>query len=329
MEFVQFHPTTLYIAGMARILVSETLRGEGGILRDNDGNRFMPDYHKDAELAPRDVVSRSIVDVVAKTGHTNVYLDLTHLPSTYVRERFPKVNRACSNYGIDITREMIPVHPSCHYMIGGVKVDSVGRTDVPGLYAAGEASNSGLHGANRMGSNSLLEGLVYGYSAGKAALGERDAKVPGAFDPELFSAPEVDVPVDVTDLRNALKSTMWRQVGITRDAEGLGDALGKIETWRQLLFRLKGEKQNVWELVNLMSMGGMVARSALVREESRGTHFRRDFPDRVDSDWRGYLELKLNQERVASERFAELDELSRIETADETTPPPQETSKPL
>src|SRR5487761_1199995 len=168
-EFMQFHPTVLYIAGSSRSLITEAMRGEGARLVDRTGRRFMPDYDERAELAPRDVVSQAIVKQMEKTRHPNVYLDLSHLDAVRVRGRFPGIAATCAEFGIDITRDWIPVRPGAHYMIGGVTVDTVGRTTLAGLWAAGEVSSSGLHGANRLASNSLLEGLVYGAHAGEGA----------------------------------------------------------------------------------------------------------------------------------------------------------------
>ncbi len=162
MEFMQFHPTVLYIAGSARFLLTEALRGEGAYLRDRHGRRFMPDFHPLAELAPRDDVSRAITEQMARTRHPCVYLDLSHLDATYVRQRFPGIDRLCRGFDLDITRDPIPVRPGAHYMIGGVSIDQDARTTLPGLWAAGEVTSSGLHGANRLASNSLLEGLVHG-----------------------------------------------------------------------------------------------------------------------------------------------------------------------
>ena len=176
LEFVQFHPTTLYVAGTERVLISETVRGEGGVLRNKDGELFMSKYHPSAELAPRDIVSRSIVQEIRRTDHTHVYLDVRHISKEKLSNRFPKIKKLCASFGIDITRQLIPVHPSAHYMIGGVKVDQNGKTSMKNLYACGEVSCTGLHGANRLGSNSLLEGLVFGYRTGNMAGKELDRK---------------------------------------------------------------------------------------------------------------------------------------------------------
>src|SRR5205085_4977038 len=169
MEFMQFHPTILYVAGSARYLVSEAVRGEGAYLRDVNGERFMPAADPRAELAPRDVVARAIFRTMERTQHPNVYLDLSHLDPAMVRSRFPGINKVCRGFGLDIAKDRVPVRPGAHYMVGGVTVDMQGRTTLPGLWAAGEVSSSGLHGANRLASNSLLEGLVYGALCGRGA----------------------------------------------------------------------------------------------------------------------------------------------------------------
>ena len=172
MEFMQFHPTVLYIAGGARSLITEAVRGAGAWLVDREGQRFMPEFDERAELAPRDVVSRAITVVMRRTNHSNVYLDLSHLDADMVRRKFPGMAETCRKFGLDLTSDRIPVRPGAHYMIGGVTVDAEGRTYVQGLFAAGEVASSGLHGANRLASNSLLEGLVYGARAGAAASAE-------------------------------------------------------------------------------------------------------------------------------------------------------------
>jgi len=172
MEFVQFHPTALNVADAPRFLLSEAMRGEGGVLRNEDGRRFMPRYHERAELAPRDIVSRSIVAEMERTATRTVYLDMTALAARYLRRRFPKIYDTCLRYGLDITREPVPVSPAAHYIMGGVRTDLDGRTTLPGLYAAGEVACTGVHGANRLASNSLLEGLVFGARAGRAIVAD-------------------------------------------------------------------------------------------------------------------------------------------------------------
>ncbi|HEX5106705.1 MAG TPA: L-aspartate oxidase, partial [Pirellulaceae bacterium] len=225
MEFVQFHPTVLYIAGGGRSLITEAIRGEGGRLVDRDGVRFMPQYDERAELAPRDIVSQAIVSQMEKTRHPCVYLDVTHLDPQFVLSRFPGIAAACRMFDINITRDKIPVRPGAHYMIGGVTVDLEGRTTIPGLWAAGEVTSTGLHGANRLASNSLLEGLVYGAHTGRGA-SQALLEPNGEFRVYPLENPVVAPPaepLDLPDILNSLKSLMGRQCGVRRSAEGLSD----------------------------------------------------------------------------------------------------------
>jgi L-aspartate oxidase len=287
MEFFQFHPTTLYLAGSSRLLISETARGEGGILRDRYGHRFMPDYHEKAELAPRDVVSRAILSQMAVTQYTHVFLDVTHLPSDFLRERFKGIYEACASYDIDITKDFIPVRPAAHYCIGGVAVDLEGRTSIPGLYAAGEVSSSRLHGANRLGSNSLLEGIVFGWRAAHAAeearpgaAGRRNRKIPFQEQGDVSS-----MQPDIWDFRNSIRSLMSRSVGIVRTRRDLVEAAELLDLWSRLIGRVHFDRPSGWELSNLLILARLVAAGALAREESRGVHYRKDFPERDDRRW--------------------------------------------
>ncbi|MCH8829292.1 MAG: L-aspartate oxidase [Planctomycetes bacterium] len=283
MEFVQFHPTVLYIAGSSRHLISEAVRGEGAFLRDSTGHRFMEDYDSALELAPRDVVSRAITAQMAKTRQPCVFLDLTHLEPELIRDRFPNIGRVCREFGLDITRDQIPVRPGAHYMIGGLTVDSAGRTSLPGLLAAGESTSTGLHGANRLGSNSLLEGLVFGLRAGRVA-SQQAAEQPDDFSAvPLVSAGDdgetVDDELNLADIRNALTSLMWRNVGIQRDAAGLKDAGERVEFWDRYVSTREFTDPAGWELQNLLLVARMVIASAVERTESRGVHYRTDFPE--------------------------------------------------
>jgi L-aspartate oxidase len=291
LEFVQFHPTTLYIAGASRALVSETARGEGGRLVDRNGQRFMPDYAPDAELAPRDVVARSIVRQMAQTDSTCVYLDLRHLPRERLYARFPYIREICSSFDIDIARDLIPVRPAAHYMIGGLRVDLQGRTTLARLYACGECASTGLHGANRLGSNSLLEALVYGHRAGRdivAALqGETAPLQPRR---TRFAVDPSDRTVlDIADVRNSLRAVMWRNVGIERDQRHLRETEEIIEFWQSYVLDKEFDEPAGWELQNMLTLSRLVSRSALERAESRGTHFRTDFPERDDAHWQKHL----------------------------------------
>ncbi len=288
MEFVQFHPTVLYIAGSSRSLISEAMRGEGAKLVDRRGYRFMPDYDSRGELAPRDVVSRAITQHMEKTNSSNVFLDLTHKPADWIYARFPGIAATCKHFGIDIAKEKIPVRPGAHYSMGGVVVDLDGRTSLSGLWAAGEVSSTGLHGANRLASNSLLEALVYGESAGRLAsavanMMTNDYQV----DPiENKPLPPLDVArqsfgslIDLNDIRNALKSLLWRNAGVVRSETGLNDALSDIESWSRYVLARQFNSADGWELQNMLDVAKLVLEGALKRRETRGSHNRSDFPE--------------------------------------------------
>ena len=304
MEFMQFHPTVLYIAGGARSLITEAVRGAGAWLVDRDGRRFMPDFDPRAELAPRDVVARAITVVMHRTHQANVFLDLSHLDPAMVRRRFPGMAEICGKFGLDLTRDRIPVRPGAHYMIGGVTVDAHGRTTIPGLFAAGEVTSSGLHGANRLASNSLLEGLVYGARAGETAsveiLGEdedgHEFRVPAIGNPRAVdgngngtgTVTENNGVLDLADIRNSLRALMWRHVGVERDGESLAEALETVEGWcRYVLPRQFAEPQG-WQLQNMLEVARLMIRGAIERRETRGVHFRNDFPDPI-ADWRAHI----------------------------------------
>jgi L-aspartate oxidase len=291
MEFVQFHPTVLYIAGGSRSLITEAVRGEGGWLVDKDDVRFMPEYDSRAELAPRDIVSQAIVTQMEKTRHPCVYLDVTHLDAAFVLKRFPGIAAACKQFGIDITRDKIPVRPGAHYMIGGVTIDTIGQSTIPGLWAAGEVSSSGLHGANRLASNSLLEGLVYGAHAGaaasRAALAMRgEYRVLPLENPVV--APPAE-PLDLEDIRNSLKSLMWRNCGVRRSGELLTDALETVDGWRRYVLARQFDDLEGWELQNMLTLARVMIEAALLREESRGVHLRTDYPRLDDAHWNRHL----------------------------------------
>jgi L-aspartate oxidase len=283
MEFMQFHPTVLYIAGGSRHLISEAVRGEGGILRDCHGVRFMADYSPQLELAPRDEVSRAITCQMEKTRHHCVYLDVTHLDRGLVAERFPHISRVCAEFGLDITRDLIPVRPGAHYMIGGVTVNSDSATSLKRLWAAGEVTASGLHGANRLASNSLLEGLVFGLRAGenaaKAALGEPDSFSATQLSPDPATEKIAQEGLNLDDLLNSLNSEMWRHVGIERTADGLESALQQVEFWDRYVGPQEFASPKGWELQNLLLVAQLMIRAAKQRRETRGVHTRRDFPN--------------------------------------------------
>jgi L-aspartate oxidase len=282
MELMLFHPTVLYIAGSSRHLITEAARGEGGYLVDANGHRFMGDYDSRWELAPRDVVSRAITSQMDKTRHPCVYLDLRHLPKELISERFPHIGQLCREFGLDLKRDLIPVRPGAHYMIGGVTVDLEGRTSVSGLWAAGEVTSSGLHGANRLASNSLLEGLFYGLRCGRGASMEA-LKIPDSFavlplTSEWESSISDDDELNLADLRNALASLMGRNVGIRRNADDLRQAASQVEFWDRYVSAREFRTVEGWELQNMLLNARLMIESALAREESRGVHFREDFP---------------------------------------------------
>ncbi|MEX0820377.1 MAG: L-aspartate oxidase, partial [Pirellulaceae bacterium] len=267
MEFVQFHPTVLYIAGSSRSLITEAIRGEGGQLVDRQGYRFMLDYDERAELAPRDIVSQAITSQMAKTRHPNVYLDLSHLDPEFVLKRFPGIAATCAKFGIDITRDPIPVRPGAHYMIGGLTVDPHGATTVPGLWAAGEVTSSGLHGANRLASNSLLEGLVYGEHAGRAA-SEAAVQIPDDFRALPLRNDPVDglgEPLDLADIRNSLKSLMWRAAGVQRCHDELVAAAETIDNWCRYVLARQFDDVEGWELQNMLTLSRIMVSAALAR----------------------------------------------------------------
>ncbi|MCE5341112.1 MAG: L-aspartate oxidase [Planctomycetaceae bacterium] len=294
MEFMQFHPTTLYIAGASRALITETLRGEGAILLDVNHQAFMSEYHKNAELAPRDVVSRAILDRMLKTGSTHVYLDVRHFKKDYFAKRFPFINELLVSFDIDISKDLIPVRPSAHYMVGGVKTDSQAKTNIPNLFACGEVASTGLHGANRLGSNSLLEGLVFGKIAGRnaATAAKKISKTAGP--PKYrYDIPQSDRSrLDTEDVLNSLRSLMWRNVGITRLAKPLAEAQEIITFWQRYVLDKIFDSPVGWECQNMLTVCMMMAKAAEVRTESRGVHFRSDYPQIDDTKFKTHLEFE-------------------------------------
>jgi L-aspartate oxidase len=293
LEFVQFHPTTLYIAGAARALITETLRGEGAFLLDSKGRRFMKDYHEAAELAPRDIVSRAILAQMRKTESTHVYLDVRHFEKTHFEKRFPWINELLESFDIDITHDLIPVRPSVHYMIGGVKTDLTAKTSIEGLYACGEIASTGLHGANRLGSNSLLEGLVFGKIAGQEVSQKKKATAAHLKHPLIkYKIPHSDrTRLDADDVRNSLRALMWRNVGITRSARPLAEAQEIIKFWQRYVMDKIFDSPAGWECQNMLTASLLIAQSAQQRKESRGVHYRRDFPETDDKNFKKHIEI--------------------------------------
>jgi L-aspartate oxidase len=267
-EFVQFHPTALFVAGAPRFLLSEALRGEGAYLRNASGERFMANYDERAELAPRDVVSRSIVQEMRRTG-SHVFLDMTHLDRDFVRRRFPRIYETCASHGVDITGQPVSVHPAAHYAMGGVYTDLDGRVPaLEGLFAAGEVACTGVHGANRLASNSLLEGLVFGERAG-CTLRDSRRPAPGGGHPREA----VRYPVTKEE---TVRSIAWEHCGVVRDGGGLRQAIDALEAVEFSSSVRAGRSE--FELRNMHTVALLIARCALGREESRGAHYRTDFP---------------------------------------------------
>ena len=294
MEFVQFHPTALYLAGASRALISEAVRGEGAYLVDREGRRFMPEYHPDAELAPRDVVSRSIVRHLEKTNSTSAYLDVRHFPKGRFIVRFPNIAALCRSFDIDVERHLIPVRPAAHYMIGGVAVDLAGRSSIKGLYACGEAASNGLHGANRLASNSLAEGLVFGKRVGRLAAENAQQSSHGPAPRSLSSVltPSTRTELDLADVRNSLRALCWRNLGIDRLGDRLTETIEIIEFWGRYVMDKVLEDRAGWETQNMLTVARCIAQTALARCESRGVHHRSDFPENRDGDFRGHFTLR-------------------------------------
>jgi L-aspartate oxidase len=319
LEFVQFHPTALAIKGAPRFLLSEALRGEGGVLRNIDLERFMRRYHEAQELAPRDVVARAIVSEMHRTSSEHVYLDMTKKTEEFLKKRFPRIFETCLQYGLDISADLAPVRPAAHYAMGGVKTDLWGRTSLPCLYAAGETAASGVHGANRLASNSLLEGLVFGARAGAAMKKDCPVKKSGtaARHAEKHTKNPVRPPAksgkEGSHAGNSaaasattgclptfqqIRELMWKHVGILRNGKELAHTVEQLRSLSPPLTehpsRASSELRNLWTLAQL------IARSALAREESRGSHYRSEFPYRNDEDF-------LKHSAVAKEKDVSFD----------------------
>ena len=299
LEFFQFHPTALMKPGAPRFLISEATRGDGGRLLNVRGERFMPRYDERAELAPRDVVSRAILSELTATGAPHVWLDLTHLEAARVEAHFPNIARVCRRYGIEITREPIPVAPAAHYMMGGIRTDVWGRSSLPGLYACGEASSTGVHGANRLASNSLLEAVVFAKRIADAS------QTPPPTPPRAGEGRHADAPpVDVTTIGGLpregrsgatapqVRRLMWEEVGVKRDGKGMRRTEQRLREWLAG-YEVRATRSSV-ELANMLLVGWQMARAAVMREESRGAHYRHDFPEPRE-EWRRRLAVRLER----------------------------------
>jgi L-aspartate oxidase len=293
LEFMQFHPTTLYIAGASRSLITEALRGEGAVLVDGKGRRFMDEYDPAAELAPRDIVSRAILSQMLKTKATHVYLDVRSFDKKHFAQRFPRISELCESFDIDISKDLIPVRPSAHYIIGGVKTDASAKTTVAHLYACGEVAATGLHGANRLGSNSLLEGLVFGRIAGRVAAECVKGEVSAIRHPALeYTIPQSDrTRLDTADVRNSLRSLMWRNVGIIRRAKPLAEAQEIIRFWQRYVMDKVFDSPAGWECQNMLTVSLLMSHAAHQRRESRGVHFRTDFTETDNKHFQKHIEI--------------------------------------
>ncbi len=298
MEFVQFHPTALARPRSPKFLITEAARGEGAVLRNAVGERFMLRYHELAELGPRDVVSRAIVAEMRLTRSDHVLLDLTAQTREALQRRFPCIYATCASEGLDLSTQPIPVSPAAHYMMGGVETGLEGHTNLHGLYACGEVACVGVHGANRLASNSLLEGLVFGTRTVTAAA-RRARKLQNALAPTLPVNPDMSEQsssVDLHSARELLREVMWERVGIIRAAAGLSEARRALDELFHVVQHSAGETVAGYELVNMLTLGRLVAQSAWLRQESRGAHWREDFPQRDDAHWKHHLILTRSED---------------------------------
>jgi len=303
MEMVQFHPTVLYVAGATRSLISEAVRGEGAYLVDRTGTRFMGEHHEMGELAPRDVVSRAILEQMAHTGATHVFLDVRHIGAGAFARRFPYINSQCLSFGIDPGEDLIPVHPAAHYMIGGARADMEGRTSIEGLLACGEAACTGLHGANRLASNSLTEAVVLGRRCGRVVgtdLAKANDKLT-ARRVDWVNEPSDRTELDLVDIRNSLRSVMWRNVGIVRRGERLSETLEIVDFWgRYVLDKEFYDDPAGWEVQNMLTAAYLITECALRRTETRGVHYREDFPT-TDPVWRRHQYVRRTAHQLVVE----------------------------
>jgi L-aspartate oxidase len=278
MEFVQFHPTSFYSLSAPQFLLSEALRGEGAVLRNIRKERFMPHYHKMEELAPRDTVARAIVSEMVRTGAKHVYLDLTNLDKDFIKRRFPLIYSTCLQFNVDITSDLIPVSPAAHYIMGGVKTNLQGETSLKGLFSAGEVACTGVHGANRLASNSLLEGLVYGARIGKSAMHYAEKAEAEAKKQRRQKTSETP-SFDTDNIRESLRQLMWDKVGIIRCGESLREAQEQFKEWGNIM-KADFLTRRELELKNMMTVARLITEAALLRENSIGAHYRSDFKER-------------------------------------------------
>jgi L-aspartate oxidase len=313
MEFIQFHPTTLYIPGAARALISEAVRGEGAHLLDHAGHRFMPAIHELAELAPRDVVASAIVRQLAIQGGKHVWLDCRHI--NHFPTRFPGIHSTLKSFGLDPAKDLIPVHPAAHYTIGGVRTDLKSRTNIPNLLAVGEVSCTGLHGANRLASNSLLEGLVMGAIAGDEAAKRAENKPVSPSSIVSVIEHSTHAELDLDDVRSSLRSTMWFNAGIERTLTKLDDACDMFDLWGRYTLDKIFETPDGWEVQNMLAVGALIARAALARTHSIGTHTLTDTTSELHQTDQGHMRSSLQHaiwtRGASSPRYAQA--LSRLD----------------
>ena len=290
MEFIQFHPTSFYSLSAPQFLLSEALRGEGAVLKNINGERFMPGYHPMSDLAPRDAVARAIVSEMVRTGAMHVYLDITHLDNDFIKKRFPLIYSTCLQFNIDITRDLIPVSPAAHYIMGGVKTNLHGETSIKGLFAAGEVACTGVHGANRLASNSLLEGLVYGAEAGKtAAMYAEKVKMQDIVQTLRQGSP-APFNFDLEEVKNSLRQLMWEKVGIIRCRESMSDAKTRLGEW-DIIVKADFFSRQELEAKNMLTTANLITDAALLREGSIGAHYRSDFKERGEK-WQRHIECQ-------------------------------------
>ena len=294
MEFFQFHPTAIRIPGVPPFLISEAVRGEGGILRDIESHAFMPDYTPEADLAPRDVVARSILYQMKKTKSARVFLDVTHISPQLITTRFPHIYQFCLDHGLDITKHPIPVAPTAHYYMGGVKVNIWGETNISGLFAAGETACTGVHGANRLASNSLLEVVVFS----KRIIERTQFDNNMAFSPakkhevEYYALDDYEVQSNIPALNLPnIQSLLWDKVGIIRSGKELDEAAKVLYSWQKLLHSPMDRPS--YELGNIVLNARFMTEASLLRLESRGAHYRTDYPD-TSNDWQKHIVFKLS-----------------------------------
>lgn len=309
-EFVQFHPTVFKTKDSKLFLISEALRGEGAYLRDCHGNRFMVGRHPRAELAPRDIVVKEMIRVMDKCGSNYVYLDATHIPESHLKIRFPNIISKLRENGLNLKKDLIKVSPAEHYLNGGIKTDYKGKTNIEGLYCCGEAAATGAHGANRLASNSLMEGLVYGWEIYKDIEKKLKQKNTGYENKTIEGVNKLldeakikkrkagkfdDKKPDIKTLTSDLKNIMTRKVGILRDAQSLKEAGEFVDFHINSGYLYNKKDKNILEFANMLTVASLITKAASLREESRGTHQRNDFPKKDDKNWKKHIILKQNK----------------------------------